>query len=88
MNTKMITSKEEKELMKLSEQEEWISVGSQKARRAFWKQAAQNTIEGKRTRISIAINDDDLARLKAEALRSGIPYQTLINSLIRRHVRS
>lgn len=73
--------------MKLSETDEWVSVGPIEERKKFWQQVAKNTINRKRKRISIAVAEDDLARLKAEALRTGIPYQTIINSLIRKHVR-
>ena len=76
------------ELKKISESEGWVSVGPLEERRAYWKKIAKRTLEQRRKRISIAVNEDDLARLKSEALRTGIPYQTLINSLIREHVRS
>lgn len=65
----------------------WHTVGSAKERKRHWKQVAARTIEGTRKRISISVNEEDLARLRAEAVRTGIPYQTIINSLIRRHVR-
>ena len=87
MTNKNITNQEENNLMKLSEQDEWISIGSVEERRELWKQIAQNTIKGSRKRISIAVNEQDLARLKSEALKSGIPYQTIVNNLIRKHVR-
>ncbi|MBM3261760.1 hypothetical protein FJY93_05120 [Candidatus Kaiserbacteria bacterium] len=35
--------------------------------------------------ISIRVNAADLARLRAESIRTGIPYQTLINSILHRH---
>lgn len=75
------------ELKKISETEGWVDVGEPTKRRAHWQKLAQNTLDQGRIRISLAVREDDLARLKAEALRTGIPYQTLINSLIREHVR-
>lgn len=74
-------------LKELSEAEGWVAVGNADERKAHWKQLAHNTIERGRKRISISVREDDLARLKSEALRSGIPYQTIINNLIRTYVR-
>ena len=70
----------------LSESEEWVPVGDIEERRRFWKDAAPNTMEGKRQRISISIPERDLARLKAKALEEGMPYQTLINSIPHKYV--
>jgi len=39
-----------------------------------------------RTPISIKLNANDLAGIKKEAIRLGIPYQTLINSVLHRFV--
>lgn len=88
MNTQKITKKEEQQIVQLTERsDEWVSVGNKDDRQAFWRDAAEQTIDGRRKRISISVNEDDLARLRSEAVRSGIPYQTLINHLIRKHVR-
>jgi predicted DNA binding CopG/RHH family protein len=65
-----------------------MGAGRLAERKVFWRAVAKRAIEGKRRRISIAVNEDDLARLRSEALRTGIPYQTIINSLIRMHVRN
>jgi predicted DNA binding CopG/RHH family protein len=46
------------------------------------KAAAQTTIDGERTKISLRIPRADLERLKARALREGMAYQTLINSIL------
>lgn len=42
--------------------------------------------EAERVQISLKINASDLAGLKTEAQRMGIPYQTLLNSVIHRFV--
>ena len=86
-NNNLISDQEEKFLMELSESDEWVPVGPIEERRQYLKKIAENTLARKRKRISIAVAENDLARLKAEALRTGIPYQTIINSLIRKHVR-
>ncbi|MCQ1854821.1 CopG family antitoxin [Neorhizobium galegae] len=76
----------EQEIIALSEADEWVSVGPIEERRRFWQDAARDTIEGKRQRISISIPERDLARLKAKALEQGMPYQTLINSILHKYV--
>ena len=76
----------DEELIAISENEEWVPVGEIDERKRFWKDAARNTIEGKRQRISISIPERDLARLKAKALEEGMPYQTLINSILHKYV--
>ena len=50
------------------------------------KAAARNTINEGSTKISLRIAQSDLARVKARALREGIPYQTLIKSIIHQAV--
>jgi len=54
--------------------------------RAEHRQAARNTLNEERQRISLRVPRSDLARLKAKAMREGIPYQTLLNSLIHKYV--
>ena len=48
--------------------------------------AARNTLSEASTKISIRIAQSDLARLKARALREGVPYQTLIKSILHQAV--
>ena len=70
-----------------TEQSDWQPVEDIDDLKEHWKRIASNTINGKRSRISIAIPDRNLARLKAQALRQGIPYQTLINEVLHEHLR-
>ena len=55
-----------------------------------WKaavmQAARNTLNDERVPISIRISKYNLSKIKAMALREGIPYQTLINSILHKAV--
>jgi predicted DNA binding CopG/RHH family protein len=44
--------------------------------------AAKATINEKRVKISLRLPESDLNRLKARALKNGMPYQTLINSIL------
>ncbi|HIG36544.1 MAG TPA: antitoxin [Oceanospirillaceae bacterium] len=46
------------------------------------KNAARATINEERTRISLRVPNSDLSRLKVKAMKEGLPYQTLINSIL------
>ncbi len=48
--------------------------------------AAKATINEARVKVSLRIPESDLQRLKARALRDGLPYQTLINSILHKAV--
>ena len=50
------------------------------------QKAARNTLNEVSIKISLRIGQTDLARVKARALREGIPYQTLIKSIIHQAV--
>ena len=55
-----------------------------KDKKAFFKEVAINTIE-KKTRkksLNIRLFEEDIERIKAIALEQGMPYQTLISSVI------
>ena len=50
------------------------------------QEAARNTINEASTKVSIRFSRTDLARVKARALKEGLPYQTLIKSIIHQAV--
>lgn len=54
--------------------------------KAEMQEAARNTLNESSEKISIRIAQSDLARVKAKAFREGIPYQTLIKSIIHQAV--
>lgn len=73
--------KEEKELLEEFERGEWVPVKNQaKARREAIK-AAQNTLNKTRN-INLRLSERDLQKLKAKAVKQGIPYQTLASSIL------
>ncbi len=57
-------------------------------RRAELEAMARATFSEDREKISLRVSRSDLARLKSRALQEGIPYQTLINSIIHKYVSS
>ena len=52
------------------------------------QEIARNTINEERTKITIRVPKSDLSKLKAKALHEGIPYQTLINSILHKAART
>lgn len=81
-----LTDAEERDLIESSERGEWIQVGTIEEQRAFWKEAARQTLDAKRKRISISIPERDLVKLKTRAAEEGMPYQRLINSILHKYV--
>jgi len=53
--------------------------------RARLQQIARNTTAKNKT-ITVRISERNLVRLKAAAAREGVPYQTLVSSLIHKHI--
>jgi predicted DNA binding CopG/RHH family protein len=76
-------NREEQELLNAFESGEFVSDLS-KERRAFLSQAAKETFK-KNKRINIRISSRDLEALKRRALEEGIPYQTLISSILHKY---
>lgn len=50
------------------------------------RQIARATINDDREKISLRIPKSDLVRIRSRALREGIPYQTLINSILHKEL--
>lgn len=75
--------KEEKELLEEFERGEWIPVKDQARARKKAMEAARNTLNKTRN-INIRLTQRDLFKLKAKAIKEGIPYQTLVASILHR----
>ncbi len=74
---------EEKALVEAIESDDFIPESTLTAENlAELQEAARNTINETTTKISIRMPQTDLVRLKAQALREGMPYQTLIKSIL------
>jgi predicted DNA binding CopG/RHH family protein len=56
------------------------------ARKAKVQEAARATMNAEREKITLRISRKDLSRLKSRALQEGMPYQTLINSILHKAV--
>ena len=81
---------EEEELYNIIESDDYVPGPSllTSARLLEWQNAARATINEERTKISLRLANSDLARLKAKAIREGMPYQTLIGSILHKAVSS
>ncbi len=77
-------SEEEKEILEAYEKGELVPVENQEEMREKLRQAAKATI-GKTKHISIRVSEKDLRKIKARAVESGMPYQTLIGSLLHQY---
>jgi len=76
---------DEKELMKSIENEKWISVDNLEDEIRKAKEAAYATV-AKSERMNIRVSPNDLKRLKVRAMEEGMPYQTLVSSIIHKYV--
>jgi predicted DNA binding CopG/RHH family protein len=77
--------KYEEDILKSYENDEWKSVNNINEIKQQYVKYARNTFQ-KNKRINIRISESDLARLKAKSLEEGIPYQTLVSSLIHKFI--
>ncbi len=77
--------KEEQILSASIERGEWQSVEDLDAEIAKSKQYAKNTFI-KNQRMNIRISQKDLNALKIRAAEEGLPYQTLVSSIIHKYL--
>ncbi len=77
--------KEERELLESVEAGEWRSVSDRDAAVSRYREYAATTFKKDR-RINIRISSKDLNALQKRALREGIPYQTLVASVLHKFV--
>ncbi len=76
---------EEKKILGSVEGGEWRSIRGVRGERERFRGYAQATFKKDR-RINIRISSRDLHALQKRALEEGIPYQTLISSLLHKYV--
>ncbi len=55
-------------------------------RRTELRASARAVINAERTKITLRLSNPDLSKLKAKALQEGMPYQTLISSILHKAV--
>ncbi|MDO3376555.1 hypothetical protein [Geoalkalibacter halelectricus] len=76
---------EEQDILESFEAGEWQPVKDQQEQAARHRRYAQNTLRKDR-RVNIRISAKDLDEIQARAVEDGIPYQTLMASILHRYV--
>jgi predicted DNA binding CopG/RHH family protein len=75
---------EEKEVIESLERGEWSSVSNFKSKKKLAEKAAENFFK-KEARINIRLSKHDLELIKHKAAYEGLPYQTLIASILHKY---
>ncbi len=76
---------EEQELIRSYEKGEWRPVKDSLKLRRRYIQYAKKTLK-KNRRINIRLSQNDLEGIQLKAVQEGIPYQTLVTSVIHKYV--
>lgn len=76
----------EKELIRALDNDEFVEVPNQEEEMNRYRAYAKYTLEKRKKdkRITVRVDTSDLATIQTKALESGIPYQTLIASILRK----
>jgi len=81
----MPLSKEEKALLDSVESGEWMTIPDVKKELKGYQAIAKNSLK-KDERINIRLASKDLMGLQKKAMQEGLPYQTLISSVLHKYV--
>ena len=81
----VVLTDEESELLEAIEKGEFVSVKNVDQAKREAMAAAKNTLN-KTKNINIRLSEKDLQKLKSKAVETGIPYQTLVSSVLHRFV--
>jgi len=76
---------EEKDLMSSIENDEWLPVKDIDQEKEKAIAAARNTLK-KDKRINLRLTQKDYHQIQIRAIEEGIPYQTLISSLVHKYL--
>ena len=81
----MKLSKQEKEIVESVERGDWRSVRGVKKQMKRYQDYARATVR-KDKRVNIRMSEKDLIHIQKKAMEEGLPYQTLISSVLHRYV--
>jgi len=82
--SKLNLQQDELELLASYEAEEWKSTKKLKEQKEQYRAYARATFR-KDKRVNIRISEKDLLDLQRRAIRQGIPYQTLLSSVLHKY---
>ena len=78
-------NKAEREILRSYENEERATVEDLESEKARYQEIARYTIQ-KNKRINIRMSERVLNQIKLTAIEEGIPYQTLVSSVLHKYV--
>ena len=78
-------SEYEKQLVESFENNEWEATPNLREDKKRYGLYAKNTML-KNKRINIRISERDLTKLKSRSFEEGMPYQTLISSILHKYI--
>jgi len=81
----MKLTQEEKILLESVEQGAWKQIPDFPKQAARYREAARATLR-KDKRVNIRMTERDLVRLQKVAMQEGLPYQTLVSSILHKFV--
>ena len=81
----MKLSQDEKDLLESVERGEWETIPNLNREAERYQEYAKATFR-KDKRVNIRITEKDLVRLQKKALQEGLPYQTLIASVLHKYI--
>jgi predicted DNA binding CopG/RHH family protein len=86
-NIERFTDNEERSLVKSLEANDAVFKSHlTPARKKQIEAMARATMNDEREKITLRISRSDLSRIKSKAMQEGMPYQTLINSILHKAV--
>ena len=81
----MKLTKEEKDLLNSVERGEWRRIPDFKKESKRYQESARAT-HRKDKRVNIRMTERDLVRIQKKAIKEGLPYQTLISSILHKYI--
>jgi predicted DNA binding CopG/RHH family protein len=82
----MRLTSEEKEILQSYEKGEWVSSKKLSADQKQLRGCAKAALK-KDKRINIRISENDLIQLQRKAVQDGLPYQTLVSSVLHKFIQ-
>jgi len=82
---KVKLDKEEKKILESVEKGSWRSVPGTKKQMQRYRDVARATVR-KDKRVNIRMSQKDLVHFQKKAMEEGLPYQTLISSILHKYI--
>jgi len=81
----MKLTKEERDILESVERGEWNRVADSALETARYREAARTSLR-KDKRVNIRMTERDFVHFKKAAVEEGLPYQTLISSILHKYI--